>query len=873
MSGDESASDPLALTVTGHNPPAVVAVGIAPGGTLDRYRIVRRLGEGGMGIVYEAHDTELDRRVALKVLRRPARGASPEAVERRARLVREAQALARVSHAHVVQVFDAGTVNEDVFVAMELVDGENLSAWLAAHRRNWREIIDVFVQAARGLAEAHQAGLVHRDFKPSNVIVGKDGRVRVLDFGLARAVETVNASAHGASTPSLLESPLTVEGALLGTPMYMAPEQWVGGVVDARSDQYSVCASLWEALAGQPPFEGSTVTELEHAIVAGKLRPFPADARAPRRLVAATLRGLRVDPRARFASIDELITELSRIRRFRRRAVTLAATATVLGATAIAAFAVGRSAVVEATITCAGAEARLAGVWDAPVKAKVRAAFATSSWSGAAATFDSIAKRLDSYADGWATMRTYACEATQRGEQSAELLDLRMSCLDQRRGELGALAELFARADPAVVFKAVSATVELTPLAVCEDSAALRQLIPLPTDPAARARIATVRGLLDRGRVLRQAGKYADGLELVRPLQKEATAIGYAPVEAETLYVLAELEDWGGDASVAEALYRRTAALAGEAGDDRLMANAWAALVFVIGILQGRHAEALQVSEFAAPAAARSRDVAIAAKLHNNIGAVHNVLGQLDLAAKELELAVKQREASLGPDHPALASSLANLGAVKQNQLDFEAAERLGQRSLAIRRRVLGVDHPEVGQNLTNLGALASARGDQAGALELAVQALAIARKAYGDTPHIHTGESLNNAGSYALELGHYAEAAQFYEHAVAVFRAILPATHPHLGNALTGQAESLVHLGRPGPAVPFGEEAVAIHSNPGATPMALANARFALGIALAESGKDRTRGRQLVVLAHDAYAAAKAEKWRAAAAAWLAKK
>ena len=242
------------------------------GATLGRYVILERLGEGGMGVVYSTYDPELNRRVALKLVRRvPGRGSTEQA-----RLLREGQALARLSHPNVVAVYDVGVHDDRVFVAMELVEGETLRAWVARASRTWREILGVFVQAGRGLAAAHAAGIIHRDFKPDNVLVGADGRVRVADFGLAHeegaplvatGVVGGEVSSEGASSMSL-----TARGSLVGTPRYMSPEQIGRESLDARTDQFAFCASLWEALHGSPPFGSEDLLDLYRDIRDGKFR-------------------------------------------------------------------------------------------------------------------------------------------------------------------------------------------------------------------------------------------------------------------------------------------------------------------------------------------------------------------------------------------------------------------------------------------------------------------------------------------------------------------------------------------------------------------------------------------------------------------------
>ena len=274
------------------------------------FAILRRLGEGGMGVVYAAYDERLERRVAIKLLH----------ATDHARLLREAQALARLSHPNVVQIYEVGEAHGQIFVAMEHVEGPSLAAWLAAEPRDVAAIFEVFLQAGRGLQAAHESGLVHRDFKPGNVIVGVDGRTRVLDFGLARAGDSLSDGAiprppGPGPDISLLSSPLTRTGTLLGTPAYMSSEQHLGAAVDARSDQFSFCAALFEALYGERPFAGETLHALSTNVIAGQLRPIQPRPDVSQTVHAAIVRGLAPDAAARWPSMRELLEQIARARR------------------------------------------------------------------------------------------------------------------------------------------------------------------------------------------------------------------------------------------------------------------------------------------------------------------------------------------------------------------------------------------------------------------------------------------------------------------------------------------------------------------------------------------------------------------------------
>ncbi|MCA9651884.1 MAG: serine/threonine protein kinase [Myxococcales bacterium] len=317
-------------------PPQPVCVG--------RYRVEGRLGAGGMGVVYRAHDPELARDVAVKVMNADAAGTKDPATAR-ARLVREARAMARLAHPNVIHVYDVGTVEDGVFIAMELVDGRSLSVWLAEEQPPWREVLHKVVDAGRGLAAAHAAGVIHRDFKPENVLVGEDGRVRVVDFGLAggpAALDTGSQESELDRDTGDLHGPsgsLTRTGTLLGTPKYMAPEQESGAVANARSDQFSFCVALYEALYGYPPFAGDTISEYRDNVRRGRVLDPPTGTKVRPWVHALLVRGLAIDPADRHPALDPLLDRLEEalvepeaVRRRRRRARLLTA---MVGTTAV----------------------------------------------------------------------------------------------------------------------------------------------------------------------------------------------------------------------------------------------------------------------------------------------------------------------------------------------------------------------------------------------------------------------------------------------------------------------------------------------------------------------------------------------------------
>ncbi|HEY2513014.1 MAG TPA: protein kinase, partial [Polyangiaceae bacterium] len=297
---------------------------LLPGDRVGRYVVLEPIGAGGMGTVYAARDPSLDREVALKLLRRGTGGPDLEA-----RLLREAKAMARLAHPEIVTIFDTGWHDGQLFIAMELLRGGNLRQWLDAEPRPWRAVLEAYLRAGRGLARAHAAGIIHRDFKPDNVLVDDAGLPRVTDFGLARSVNeapeiaTPNAELGAQST---MDASLTRTGVVLGTPAYMAPEQ-LQGIADARSDVFSFCVALYEGLYGQKPFRGGTLQALQQAKLYGEIAPPAARPSAPpARLRRVLGRGLQPRSADRFGSMEELLGALEKAARPPGRKAAWAAT-------------------------------------------------------------------------------------------------------------------------------------------------------------------------------------------------------------------------------------------------------------------------------------------------------------------------------------------------------------------------------------------------------------------------------------------------------------------------------------------------------------------------------------------------------------------
>ena len=296
---------------------------------LGRYRVRRLIGAGQMGVVFEAWDPDLERVRAIKLMQ-PARREDAA----RTRFLREARAMARLDHPNVVSVQDVGVFRGRVFVVMDLVDGPTLRAWLTASKRSWSETLARFIAAGRGLLAAHEAGLVHRDFKPDNVLVTDDGATKVTDFGLVREQDEPGGT-EAAAADELHADALTRTGALLGTPAYLPPERFRGELADARGDMYSFCVALYEALYGQHPFVGDTLNEKMAEITAGNIRTPPDHAEVPGWIFGTIQRGMNPEPSERYASMAELLAALDQTPRRRRRWWMLGVATVVLAAVAL----------------------------------------------------------------------------------------------------------------------------------------------------------------------------------------------------------------------------------------------------------------------------------------------------------------------------------------------------------------------------------------------------------------------------------------------------------------------------------------------------------------------------------------------------------
>jgi len=774
----------------------------ARGALIGRYVIIDVLGAGGMGIVYSAFDPELDRKVAIKVLQARPGGSESGG---QTWLLREAQAMARLAHPNVVAVYDVGAIRGDlVFVAMELVDGVTLRAWSKQRQRTWREILPVMRAAGAGLAAAHAADLIHRDFKPDNVLVGNDGRVRVMDFGLARLRGKEDLAARTSDVSIERRSPLserlTATGAMLGTPAYMGPEIYAGGTADARADQFAFGVALYEALYRVRPYDRRDLVEQR-----AELPKPPASARVPAWLERIVLRAIAIDPAQRYPSMTALLAALAHDPAALRKRIAIGATlGLAAGAIAIAALAVhDRRA---AAAPCTDAADKLAGAWDPAGHRAVEAKF-----KALAIPSDAIAgteKALDAYAQKWVDMRTEACRATRvHGSQSEEVLTLRMACLDDRLVELQTLAGLFGSADAKLAQSAVGAAQKLSSLAPCADVPGLLAPEPLPKDLGARVTASALRAKLAEARAIYKTSRLADTLAVLQRITPDVMRLGHLPTEAQ-LHLLTGQTLWvlqGGAQGEPELLKAVWTAEAGKA--DMVKLEAWLQLTnlaneashfdvaaerlqdaaaalarvgtnwdFKVRVMAAQALLASRQNRFADAVKTATEAREIAEAHTDQAGLAYALLVEASILtssghaqdAVETFKRVLQIQDSFGHHRIDVVVTLQNLaGAELVTGKTDDAIAHLSD-ALDISQAIYGADNPEFARGLSTLAAAQGQKGDLAGGLATNQRALEIAERTVGKSDELYAF-MLGQVADSLIALGRAKEAVPYLDRALEI--------------------------------------------------------------------------------------------------------
>ncbi len=854
------------------------------GDSLGRYVVLDKLGEGAMGAVYTAYDPELDRRVALKVLH-PQAASSEAKTQGQGWLAREAKAMARLSHPNVIQVFDVGTLegSGDVYIAMEHVDGETLRDWLIAEERTPGEVLDVFRQAARGLAHAHSQGVVHRDFKPDNCLIDRAGRVRVIDFGIARteAADEHLPPAPSGETAKIASLVQTQAGMIIGTPAYMSLEQLEGRAADERSDQFALCVSLYQGLYRQPPFAGESLLARMSEVIEGRVRPAPEHSPAPAWVEPVLRKGLSTQANDRYPSMDALLAALEPpASRDRGRGTTYA----VVGLGALAAVAAGVAfawpdPAPPPPPLCQGLDARLDGVWDDARRAAVTQALGASERAHAGATVERVVAALDRRAEAWLAMRVEACEDTRvRQDVSEAAMDLRMGCLDRRLAELDTAARVLEDTGAETVDQAVQLVVELPPLERCADLARLEAEAAHEPPPALAERVRELGHDATRVRTLARAGAYDEAETASAALVEAAREVGYDPLTSEALIARSSSLVHAGDFPEARDVLMEAAWRASSSDDPRLEAEAWIGLVFVVGSKLREREEGLRYEGFARAALGRAGDAPILeARLAYYLGLIRaaigqdedalaslrqaesiyrtaleeddwrfasvigaqasalNHLGRSAEAIAEYQRAIDLLQASLGPDHPSNAALMNNLAIALRRAHRLDEARAAFERALALKRLAYGADHPSVALTLVNLGGLHARLGDFERARGLFREARDLRARTLGESHPLYTN-TLVAEGELELMRGAPDAALPLFETALAQYEG--QGDGYPIAQARSGLGHALYRAGRARAAEPLLRQALAYYEAEGVEERPSAIPRARLGAVLVELGR-----------------------------------
>jgi hypothetical protein len=642
--------------------PGLQPAAVVEGTVVGRYLVLELLGEGGMGVVHRAYDPDLDRHVALKLLHaRPTTGSGGD--EARARLLREAKVMARLDHPNVVRIHDVGEAGDRVYLAMDLVEGTTLKQFMRERKRSLGELLDVFVRAGRGLAAAHDAGLVHRDFKPDNVLIARDGDVFVTDFGLARVAAALDrsrarplAAIEGGHTREV-----TLAGTVVGTPSYMAPEQLSGESVDARSDQFSFCVALWEAAYGSKPFVGESIDRLVSAIMRHELAATPAGSRVPGWLRRMLVRGLAPHRRDRHPSMHALLVGLVTQPRRRRNFARVGAVAAVLVAAAVV------SRVRAATDACAVDPTALAGAWDDARRDRLGAAVLAADPRSGATIARALTGAIDRQAAAWLDTRAAVCASTSvHGEQSAEARAVRDACLDRSRERIAATADRLAGLDTRALGSGLIAVFEAPDPRICAVITAAGD--HEPADPELVAAELALR-----------TGDAAAAERMLASSPGE-------PEPARSILV-GDLHRSRGDAASAAAAYREAALAAEAARLDRAAARAWTRLVAVTA--ESDPAAAPRLGVLASAAIVRAGED----RLHVELELALARASEDDVAEDHLARAAVLCEEQRGAEDPVLAAVLLAHGRELQRLGRHRDAIATELRALAITEQLHGRDH------------------------------------------------------------------------------------------------------------------------------------------------------------------------------------
>jgi tetratricopeptide (TPR) repeat protein len=785
-----------------------------------RFTLLHKLGEGAMGEVYRARDPELRRDVAIKLLHDD--GPDPAADLVATRMRSEARALARLAHPNVVSVLAIGCDRGRTWIAMELVVGTSMARWCDRPRDadSTRRALAILRAAAEGLAAAHAAGLVHRDFKPANVLVGDDGQVKVADFGLARPVRdgiTEGDHLRGESASTARGDRRTRSTALVGTPRYMAPEQCLQRPADARSDQFAFAVSAWEVLTGEPPFVGRTLPERLESILDAAIDPAGAT-RVPRRLRPVLARALQADPGRRFASMTELLAAWDRATAPRRRfGLALASAASLASLVAVA--------LVPHEPPCdgEGVHRAFAQIWSPARRDTVAAALHATEVPWATAALVELDATLEQRAAAWVDAEVEACEAARTDASTSVAQDRMHACFAHAIDLTSAWLSRLEQATSQMAERAMNATHALPLPQGCD-----------PEQPAPDAEEARLRRELTEAVAADLVGDYLDAARVAQGVADAAEQLGHPRLQAEALLAAAaaevELRSTGVeprfdaahglavaegahgiafDAAITAAIWHSRQEHGGEAGRWLRHAEASAARLptsirreVALGRARCAVHEANGELEAALAECIASLDrldtggkpdTVVRERLRVTIQSLHFSLGHFELALEQSIELRDEAELEHGPWHPHTGGMHLNVGSAAKSLGQYALAEASYVRAAEIFAVAYGDRHRWVASAWLNLGSLRQAQGDSNGAEAAARAAL----DACGDRRDAATARVLHNLAEARRNLGHADEALQLLERVALIEAEVLPAEHPQTAWTHHSRGNALLDLGR----------------------------------------------------------------------------
>ncbi|MBL4636680.1 MAG: serine/threonine protein kinase, partial [Kofleriaceae bacterium] len=828
---------------------------------LGRFLVLDRLGAGASGVVYSAYDPQLDRKVAIKLLR-----LGGEHAQQRARLAREAKAMARVHSDNVVSVYEQGTTNtQQLFVVMQLVDGTTLSEYLVKEKPGVDKIIEVLLAAGDGLAEAHKVSLVHRDFKPDNVLIDKEGRVRVADFGLAQNCSQDAEHRGLTGTESLA---LTQTGAMVGTPDYMAPEVLQGGSADMHSDQYSYAVTLYHSLCGRLPHSATTIPELLKSV--GTIPPLvPPTGAMPGWLWRIVQRALSTKPEERYPSVEALLRDIRKRLARRRTGPLYVGGALICIVAGVMLFRVGSD---KTTEVCTGAQVEFEATWNTATEFSLKQALSPAGKPRHQETFERAQTLFDEYREEWTETHRHVCMATQRGEQNTTTLSMRMRCLDRRRSEVGALLEVLSQPESMLSDKAVRAITELTPSTVCNNVERLQQSSTIPEDPRDARSLEKLEKQLDVAIQLRIVGQYEKGLNAALEVMTAAEALKYEPFVSEARVVYGDLQVRMGAYEKAAASLRLAFSEGLGSGNDRAATQAAIRSIGLTGFRLRQATEAKRWGWLAGTMLARlGEDLRLEAMLASNLGNVAFANQNYVLASDYFRQAVDTYIQAHDENHLTVGYARTNLGATERLQGNFDEATKQLLMAVSNIEMNLGTEHPDLGRVYNSIGNLYLGRKDYKQSEKFHRKALLLKEKSLG-AGHTSIAHSCNNLADVLIEQGKYQEAKALFERAYSIWSDNHGEQHRLVSLAQRGIAQCMLALGDSAGASGILEEVLSTQVKLEITGTEQGVTRFLLAQSLWPESEARSRALALANESIPMFDKA-GESWKAKATQWLGRR